>query len=274
MNVNLSISANSYTLLKFFTVLYGSNLSMTNQKENKNRGIKFEDFVIENMTTELRYDARFAFWDKAGALFDTFGTLFPDGDLSFQTNNQNSLTLTLYDRYEILIEINRLIIASKYIGSKFKEYVKIADLVYRSTTEYLDIPSFSRIGLRRNCVKTFEKAEEASAALKACKSVKAIIETVKPQEREKIEASVSLRINTEAEGSLISLATGRRAISLDLPFPFSQSGNSEVKELEQFVFVIDIDSYTRKITAAEQLELKTWIEGNHLSTPELVSRII
>jgi hypothetical protein len=127
-------------------------------------------FDLHSVNFEVRYDHAYLYWDRAGLLWQAMRQSNPN--LKLKEAAPAKVMMTIDQRFQLTVEIDKLIVAVFTPPSNIDDYVPLCQQLLSLVVNTLDLTLFLRIGLRVIYRHQFRSREEASDALISTKIMK------------------------------------------------------------------------------------------------------
>lgn len=214
-----------------------------------------DDFKINNIAVELRFQRCLLLWDRAGMLWTEISTKIPDLELE-EPVRPNQQAFKSGDRYQFQLQLDRCIGIDKdpkrtfdSDSSTFKQFVE-------TTLRILNVTTLTRIGTRIQYSLDFASDREAGAYI-AKLNLATVPSTqffdVKP---ENIRPHIHLQVDDGKLGYWFRMTPQRRATKV----PFSSFKDVEEVSVEKDYVLLDLDLYTVASTDTSAFDLVAWLE--------------
>ena len=211
-------------------------------------------FNLHSVNFELRYDHAYLLWDKAGAIWHDIRKANPN--VKLREAGPAKVIMTIDRRFQLTIELEKLYIAVFTPPSNIDDFIDLCVSVVRTSVRTLEIPLFSRIGLRVIYRLNFESREEASNALISTRMMK-----IPEGKHFGIEGAprlphYAIRWEGDKLGAQVIVQAQERKILVEPAL-----GETIVDPIEKDLFelVFDIDYFTIGTVEVGQFRASEWI---------------
>lgn len=214
--------------------------------------IAFDDFKVENVTFEARYDPALMIWDRAGATWTDVVSQFPE--LKWQNAVPNQQIFESRDvRASVEFEVTRVTIRGKEAD---KRAIELANALLKSVSDNLGVAVFTRLGYREIRTHQFESLENAvkvAAPFVSDRFLSSAIHGSKP-------ATVLMSVKHEGEtsGLTATLKVEDREVKVNIPWEM-RDRLTDVFPKEHLT-TLDTDYFTIGTTRREALSIEDWIK--------------
>jgi hypothetical protein len=124
--------------------------------------ITLQDFKVDRLAFEVRYDPAYLHWDRAGGIWTQALGRWPK--LKNVKGEPGITTFILENRYTLSISIDRTTVVDSRPHRVPQDLVQIADPFLELVTKKLEINSYARVGVRPIYVKAYDKSSESAEA--------------------------------------------------------------------------------------------------------------
>jgi hypothetical protein len=212
--------------------------------------IEFDEFEIETVTFEVRYDPALMIWDRAGAIWTNVVSQFPE--LKWHNAAPTQQIFESRDvRAVVELEAMRVVCRGK---DAIKRQVEVANAVLKSCSENLGISTFTRIGFREIRIRKVDTLESALIDLGPIvptPMLSSFIAGSKPK-----TVVVSVKHEGEASGLTAGLKLDLRELKVTIPWEFKERlSDAFPKEL---LLTLDSDYFTVGTTRREAFSVEDW----------------
>jgi hypothetical protein len=203
---------------------------------------------------ELRYDQAYLLWDKAGAIWQDIRKANPN--IKLREAGPAKVVMTIDRRFQLTIELDKLNISVFTPPSSMDDFIDLCMSVVRTSVHTLEIPLFSRVGLRVIYRQNFKSRAEASNALISTKMMKIPEGKHFGIEGEPRLPHYSIRWEGDKLGVQVIVQAQERKIMVEPAL-----GETIVEPIEKDVFelVFDTDYSTIGTVESGQFRASEWI---------------
>ncbi len=131
--------------------------------------MNFEDFHLNRVILELRYDEGFLYWDNCGATNLAIRNQFPNW-IWKRTDTELSIFKDIRRRIELVFNIHHIRFVQDQVDN-LSQFKKAAKQITPIILEKLKIDSFNRVGNRFLCVMPLENIDEGLEILRKNKLI-------------------------------------------------------------------------------------------------------
>lgn len=212
--------------------------------------LTLDDFSIDVLSFELRFNNAYLLWDQAGELAGRM--LAREPQLRFVTAQPNQQTFET-DDIKITLELGLVRVFSRGPGA-FKKLTGTAQMLSDVATEVLNVTNFSRAGYRSVYRKTFS---DKASALKALSPLSP--SAGQPlQGFERTAFVTTNRMEDNTRGMLATAKVEEQEINITIPWEASQYFESLKRK--DWIGVLDCDYYTLGSTDRDAFNTETWLK--------------
>jgi hypothetical protein len=212
--------------------------------------IAYEDFEVESVSIELRYDAAYALWDRSGEVWTRLRNQYPELQSQSATPLQQVFETT---KLRATIELEKFLVHCR--GSDAEQRAtEVAQSMLEVCSEHLRLSIFTRVGFREIKTQRFDSPEAAFAAAGPVAPTQ--FSQASPASSKTIGFSSGIRLEGEASGLTANIRGEEREIKLK--FPWELSNRFEEKDIKEYVLLIDSDYFTVGLTPRSALDLGEW----------------
>lgn len=213
--------------------------------------LTFDDFSIDLLTFELRFDNAYLMWDRVGTYWTRLQATIPDLKLlSVQPNQQ---TMETKDA-QIVLDLGLLRVSTR--GPKaFALMTDYSQLVYQTGCDLLELSTFTRVGYRSVRTKVYKDKSLALAEV-ASFGPKMSCHALGDNAHE-VSFNLTGRFENDSSGLNATLKVEQREVKINVPW-------EALPHLENFtknetVAYLDADFYTIGTTSRDALSADIWL---------------
>jgi hypothetical protein len=230
------------------------------QSANKSSEVRptsfdLSSFQLEQGVLEIRYPQALDLWDKSGALWKSIQRKWPDLKL---THADPMKTQFQTGKNTLKVETELGSVTSINPERSLEEFSAVAKDFFATTTQYLQISLFKRVGLRLIYFKEFKDKKDASAAFFALRLVNVPDGKKFEIEDRPIDPQYILRWESDKKGVLVQCRVETRKTDFDPP-PMLEPLIKPIHQ-EKSGIVFDIDYYTVSAVEPGQIDMSQWIK--------------
>jgi hypothetical protein len=212
--------------------------------------LTLEDFSIDVLSFELRYDNAYLLWDRAGALASRI--LEHEPRFRFLTAQPNSQTFET-DDVKLTVELGLLRVFSRG-SSAHQKLTSTAQAITDAATEILNLTSFSRAGYRSIYKRTFP---DKAAAIKTLSPLAPTADS----SLEGFKRTSFVSTNRMEDASRGMLATAKvEEQEINVTIPWEATKYVESMRRKNWVNILDCDYYTLGSTDRDAFNTETWLK--------------
>jgi hypothetical protein len=212
--------------------------------------IDYEDFDVEYITIELRYDPAFMLWDRSGAIWTQLRSQYPE------LRNQSATPVQQVfetPQTRATVELEKFFVQCRGSDAEEKS-AEVAQAMLEACSEHLRLSILTRIGFREIRTHKFDGPEEALAAAgRAAPSQFAgnLLPSNKP-----LLFTSGMKQEGEKSGLGTYIKGEEREIKLGFPWELAHRFNNE--KIKEYVLSLDSDYYTVGMTPRSALDIGEW----------------
>jgi hypothetical protein len=223
-----------------------------------------DDFKLESMTIEARYENAYAIWDAAGNCAKTISKIWPGttlkkaepGEIAFESSGVRVLTG----------------IATSHIlfrqPKSFDQHAEAISQTFHQWNHILDIKEYTRLGCRAIYEKTYDSTESANEAMLSLGLVKLPTKKLFNVETTDNRNTFDVRylLSDQKSGTTIRVFPNSTTVEINTQGAMPDLDRKHTKH----TLTIDIDRYTKQAIAAEAFKVSEWLKGTaHLIRRDL-----
>jgi len=215
--------------------------------------MNFADFLIRQLTFEVRYDDSHLIWDVAGRITRELLDIWPGLKLEEGKPNQQVLKgqklqvqTGIRTSHVMLFHPKTVVQHSEQIASTLKVW-----------TSFLELNKLTRIGTRTIFTKEYKSEEEADKAVVELNLVRVPEGPVFNCHSGPTQMGLNVRWNDDLTTTYLSIGSERRVYEIDGPADFYD----EAKKVTKNACLIDIDRATLKPLELSKFDVRQWLEG-------------
>jgi hypothetical protein len=215
--------------------------------------LTLEDLEFSQFSFELRFAHTYLFWDRAGRIWQETTRLIPNATVANAAPNK----IVMRDGpIELTVEPNRVGV-QLFDQERLKAISAVAAEFTQMVSSILELPEFTRIGLRMIYWKVFPTKEAASDEVMKFGLLRI------PEGRHfgvsslPLNPEIAFRREEGSKGFSIRIKAESLEFKLELPYIWHKVAKSvaEVRE----TLSVDIDSYIQGTILASQIAFEDWI---------------
>ncbi len=213
-------------------------------------------FKLQRAILEIRFDAAYLLWDRAGAISGSLQKLFPN--LKVPSANPAQQRFKLNDNTQLSVELDKANIVSFFPPTNLDVFREAAGKVMPIIIDVLDRKTLTRIGFRVFYEKKFATKSEAAQYVVQC--MPSLQRTGKHFniEGEVRDPSFTLRWEGETTGCLVALQAVHAKLEVDVPSDWGEiTPINEEKSYAQ----LDADMYAHSSTPTAKFNAPALIEN-------------
>lgn len=201
----------------------------------------FSELILEKVVLELRYDNAHLFWDNSGKAMMRIGAKYPKLEIvNAQISNVQS---SLWDEGIVLNFNNLKADVTQDYPSSLETFKGVSSAVCEAVSEYFDVKSYNRIGVRYIFIYPLGSKEVARDFVLKLGLVALPPERLQPFGNVKTEEQqVMIRFEDEDRGYAFRLSHAPRDITLNISRPIV----ANTEKFQKNVVIFDLDCFTKK----------------------------
>jgi hypothetical protein len=212
--------------------------------------LDLDEFVIQVLTFELRFENAYLLWDRAGEMASRF--IDHDPAIRFVTAQPHQQIFETDDLH-IVSELASLRVSSRGPNA-LKQLMDFGEVLALTTREVLRINTFTRVGFRNISRKVFPDRKTAVQTLSHVSE--SFGETTDDWER--VGMHLSDRLESESRGFSATIKVEQQEVNLTIPW--EASNRIDFKKQKEAVGILDSDYYTIGSVDHDAFNAETWIK--------------
>jgi uncharacterized protein (TIGR04255 family) len=226
---------------------------------------KYDDLILERVVIEARFERGYLYLDNCGKIWLSISEKWPKLVETEITPNGASFNLGGSDT-KLVFDHRRIAIEDNF-PDKLDQFIKFSDDSFQIIEDYLNIKSFSRIGLR--FIYAVEEDIESVTKLLLDKQLLVIPEQVKPIGKKVTPSLTKFEIERDDISITVQTGFGKRTIQISVPKPFKVN----INKLERKGLFVDLDFFCQKIVELGTFDVKDFIEVQQKNARKLIDTL-
>jgi hypothetical protein len=219
--------------------------------------LSIDEFEVDRQVFEARFPLSFLLWDRSGEMWSLISRDFED----LKMVNASPINIQFEsERFYLVAEPNLLRITSKD-NTAYEEFEKKAQAFFRLIVKFLEIQTFTRLGLRTIWTKRFPAMIDARSALAGLKLVTAPDPKSLGFKDDLPGVDLKFTWDDAHHGVTLGIRSERRKAEPQIPWEVRTQ--IEFKAPEKYFLVVDADYYTVPQLRAGQVEVQEWLSSSH-----------
>lgn len=214
------------------------------------------DLKLERTAFELRYDTAFALWDHAGAIGIGIQQKWPEAKLVEAIPTK--INFSWRRQFEFQVEMEKALILGHHQPHNLKDFADAAEDFHAILRKTLNVPIYTRVGLRIIHVKDFKTIADATKAILALNQVNVPAGKFFGQAGEPKSVEVSYRWENKSNGLMVRIRSEGIVVQFSPP-PSIPEIEPLMKETQRLLF--DLDYYTVAPVTPSQLNVVDWVNN-------------
>ena len=226
--------------------------------------MKLDDFKIESITIEARYENAYAMWDAAGSCTKAISKIWP------------GTTLKKAEPGEVALESSGLRVLTGLSTSHiifrqpkgFEQHAEAISQTFQQWNRILEISEYTRLGCRVIYEKTYETPELANEAILNLGLINFPTKKIFNIETTNNQNSFDVRyiLGDNRSGAAVRVYPNSTTVDIDTRGTMPELDRKHTKH----TLSIDIDRYTKQAIPAEAFKVTEWLKGTaHLIRRDL-----
>jgi hypothetical protein len=217
--------------------------------------LDLSSFQLEQGVLEIRYPLALSLWDKSGALWMSMQRKWPDLRLAHAEPMKTQFQI---GSSVFKAEAEMASVTSVNPERSLEELSTMTKDFFATTTQYLQISLYKRLGLRVLYFKEFKDKKEASAAFFDLRLINVPEGKRFEIDDQPIDPQYILRWESDKKGVLIQCRVETRKMDFDPP-PALESLVKAIHQ-EKSGIVFDVDYYTVSPVEPGQVDMSEWVK--------------
>jgi hypothetical protein len=217
--------------------------------------ITFAQFKPNQLSIEIRHDAAFLLWDKAGTLGQYIKQLY--SDVEIMESSPGKIVIDAESRYRITLAIDRMSVIDHVPPMQIDSDIEKTEKLFKFYTDRLEIKKLNRVGTRViYSIKTETQNDAAQLVLDGSRFNFAE-EKLFSVEPGPVRPGITFVSEDSSLGYRFSLSTQDREVSFNPPLnaPELKAQTAKTAYLQ-----LDIDLYTAAPIDLQAFNLLGWLE--------------
>jgi hypothetical protein len=223
-----------------------------------------DDFKLDVLTIEARYENAYAMWDSAGKCAKAISQIWP------------GVTLKKAEPGEVAFESPgvRIItgLGTSHINFRqpknFDLHTEAVSQTFQQWNRILEIKEYTRLGCRVIYEKSYESQDEVNRALLSLGLINFPSKKIFNAETDDPQNSIDIKyvLGDKKTGSTIRIFPNSTTVEIDTRGTMPDIDRKHTKH----TLTIDIDRYTKQATTADAFRVSEWLKGTaHLIRRDL-----
>jgi len=237
--------------------------------------LRFDDLQLYLAAFEVRYGASYLIWDKAGAIWSEVLRFVPELKMRQAEPNRTVFESdggALGKEIQLTVQPSSLNISAILPEKKLGRFTEIAEHLSNTSSKYLQVSEYTRVGLRVSFNRDFETPEDAAATVLSTARISAAEHPQFGVNAKTIAMEYSIRREDGKNGFVLWLKAQTLQFESEPPFglgPYLKPLHEKRNRAS-----IEVDSFLMAPVSVSQIRIADWIAQTYHIIKRDISRFL